>query len=349
MKFFTIQVAAVFTSIAVLGSLLPAQQREAQQDASATALYLSPAAPVETESVPEYRLAIAGRETPLLLRVTFPKSAGKYPVIVYSHGAMGSKDNYQPLIEYWAARGYVCIQPTHGDSLSLLSAEERRKIESVRDRLTSRDTMGHWRTRPEEIKQVLDALPALENAIPGLAGKIDRERIGVGGHSFGAHTTQMIGGLSFKLLLRRWSVSDERPKCLLMISPPGPGAGADADSFRGITRPTLVVTGTNDVSPTNNKDYRWRLEVYDRIAAKDKLLLFIEDAHHGFGGIAGPIRFPGSGEADATQVAYIQTASTAFWDAYLKDNAQAAAYLHTDRMTQGTGGKARLTQGERKP
>lgn len=333
----------LLSSFALLGSPLAAQE------AAPAGYYTSSVEPLPIEGVSEYRLEVAGREDPLLLRVTFPRPAGKYPVIIYSHGAMGSKDNYQPLIEYWAARGYVCIQPTHGDSLSLLSPEERRQIESLRERLVSRETMGQWRARPEEITQIIDALPTLEKNIPGLAGKLDRERIGVGGHSFGAHTTQMIGGLSFKLLLRKLSFADARPKCLLMISPPGPGRAANADSFQDITRPAMVITGTNDDSPHNNKDYRWRLEVYDYIPAADKYLLFIDGAHHGFGGIAGPIRFPGSGEASNVQVRYVQTASLAFWDAWLKNSTAASDYLKSDALTTATGGNAKLTHGKRQP
>jgi predicted dienelactone hydrolase len=45
--------------------------------------------------------------------------AGQFPVIVFSHGAGGSGQNYFPLTHYWATHGYVIIQPTHNDSIAL--------------------------------------------------------------------------------------------------------------------------------------------------------------------------------------------------------------------------------------
>ena len=58
----------------------------------------------------------AQRNKDLHVKVTYPKADGKFPVIVFSHGFGGSKDTYASLTEYWAARGYVVIQPTHDDS-----------------------------------------------------------------------------------------------------------------------------------------------------------------------------------------------------------------------------------------
>ena len=151
------------------------------------ALYGTAAGPHEIQSVASYDLEDKKREKTLPLRLTFPQPAGKYPLIVFSHGAMGSKDAYDPLIEHWASHGYVCIQPTHEDSLKLmLRSGERFRLQNV---------WSKWKTRPPDIQLILDSLDELEANVAGLKGKIDRERIGVGGHSFGAHTSQLIGGV----------------------------------------------------------------------------------------------------------------------------------------------------------
>lgn len=63
----------------------------------------------------------------LFVRISSPEEKGEYPVIIWSHGMYGSKDNYQPLVEYWTRHGYVVIQPSHSDSISLMTPEEKRK------------------------------------------------------------------------------------------------------------------------------------------------------------------------------------------------------------------------------
>ena len=48
----------------------------------------------------------AARKKQLQLRVNYPDGTGLFPIIVWSHGAWGSKDNYLPLTEHWASHGY---------------------------------------------------------------------------------------------------------------------------------------------------------------------------------------------------------------------------------------------------
>ena len=42
---------------------------------------------------------LSPRDAALQLRISFPKETGPFPVVVWSHGAGGSKDNYTPLVE----------------------------------------------------------------------------------------------------------------------------------------------------------------------------------------------------------------------------------------------------------
>src|SRR4051812_45255058 len=59
------------------------------------------------------------RNKELQVRITYPVTAGRYPVVVFSHGAGGSKNTDVLLTEYWANHGYICLQPTHADSVQL--------------------------------------------------------------------------------------------------------------------------------------------------------------------------------------------------------------------------------------
>lgn len=74
---------------------------------------MSPPTPVL--SVRGIRLSSPGRGEDLQLRVSAPVMGGDLPVILSSHGYGSSMDGYTPLADYWAAHGFVVIQPTRLD------------------------------------------------------------------------------------------------------------------------------------------------------------------------------------------------------------------------------------------
>ena len=55
----------------------------------------------------------------LPIRISYPDTAGRLPVIIFSHGNGSKGDMYQGFTDYWASHGYLVIQPTHIDSISL--------------------------------------------------------------------------------------------------------------------------------------------------------------------------------------------------------------------------------------
>jgi predicted dienelactone hydrolase len=248
------------------------------------------------------------------IRITAPAGKGPFPVIVWSHGLGGSKDAYQPLVKHWAEHGYVVVQPTHADSLTF-------------GRGPLRERTGNWAERPAQITAVIDALPALERHLPALKGKIDAKKVGMGGHSFGAQTAQLVSGSNIRM--RGKELEDKRPKAFVWISPQGTGTLLTADSWSKIDRPILMISGDNDESPINGKPASWRREAWEGLGPKDKFLLWIQDAYHGFGGISGRAWFPGSGAQNKEQLKAVQDATTAFWDDYLKEDPRAKARLKT--------------------
>jgi len=276
----------------------------------------------------------ARAEAALPIRVTFPKEPGRYPVIIFSHGMLGSRDNYQPLIRHWASHGYVCIQPSHEDSRDRIDRAQRRDM---------RKLMRVWNRRPLDVSLVIDELASLEQVVPGLKNRIDPEHIGVGGHSFGAHTTMLVGGATFRLFGgRRSDIADRRPDALLVLSPQGTSRLFDEQSFADIARPALFVTGTNDRSPINGKAADWRLEAWRHSRGEQHWLGFIHDAYHNFGGISGS-RHRGSGPDWPDHVHYVRAISTAFWDAILKNDKAARQFLGGDTLRNESKGAAILT------
>jgi predicted dienelactone hydrolase len=63
-------------------------------------------------------LAAPQRGLPLELRVTVPATGRSLPVVLLSHGGgaslyLPSKDGYDPIVQFYAARGFAVMQPTH--------------------------------------------------------------------------------------------------------------------------------------------------------------------------------------------------------------------------------------------
>jgi predicted dienelactone hydrolase len=161
-----------------------------------------------------YELRDTQRDKVIPLRITWPKADGPHPLIVFCHGALGSKDGGDPMANHWASHGYVVIRPTFGDSISLMSDEQKKHVRSIIGLLNSPHVGKQWDQRPKDVKRVLNSLSSLEKNVEGLAGKIDAKRIAVAGHSYGAHTTMLLSGmqLEHKLLGKFETFGDKRIK-----------------------------------------------------------------------------------------------------------------------------------------
>lgn len=75
-------------------------------------------APVPVISVSPVVLSVPGRAVDLQMRVSAPTTGRDLPIILLSHGQgrsnnLSSLNGYGPLAHFWAAHGFVVIQPTH--------------------------------------------------------------------------------------------------------------------------------------------------------------------------------------------------------------------------------------------
>src|SRR6266487_1315779 len=237
--------------------------------------------PYSVSEVEDLVLHDAHRNKDLHVRIFYPNDSGKYPVIVFSHGAGGSQNCCEALTHHWATYGYITIQPTHDDSaIQRRNAGEEniRFMQAVRDALKK---PALWASRPRHISYVLDALTALDKRIAGLAGKIDPERIGVSGHSMGSYAAEAIAGAIVDLPGHPGTnFADPRAKAVLCLSPQGPGQfGLNDHSFDQISLPYMGMTGSLDsLGPVASP--AWHKTPFDRSQPGDKYHLFIEGANH---------------------------------------------------------------------
>ena len=269
------------------------------------------------------------RHKEIPLKIYYPRGPGPFPVIVFSHGAWASKDSYFALGQYWASHGYVSIHPSHADS---------RKDSGFRGTLqqTISDPSA-WEDRPKDISFVLDSLDQIERRVRPLKGKLDRTRIGVGGHSFGAYTAEAVAGATVQMPGKSQpeSFADKRVRAFVVMSPQGTGEmGLTDHSWDNIRVPMMLMYGTRDFG-TQRRTPTWRSQPFYYSPPGDKYDLVLQGATHFT--FVGPMRESG-GETKLFQC--VETSSLAFWDAYLKDDKPAKQFLAGPALEKSCNGLA---------
>ncbi|GHO77950.1 hypothetical protein KSD_57210 [Ktedonobacter sp. SOSP1-85] len=244
-------------------------------------------APTSVVSVKPIVLSSPGRGEDLHVRVSAPAIGRELPLIVFSHGFGLSLDSYSPLVDFWAAHGFVVMQPTHLDSRTLSLPPDDPRTPLI------------WRFRIEDMKRILDQLDQLEASVPGLSGRLDRSRIAAAGHSWGGQTASMLLGARVKGPEGGTGedLSDSRIKAGVLLATPGLG-GADLTpfaaehfsfmnpSFADMNTPTLVIAGDHDQSPLSVRGPDWFTDPYF-LSPGGKSLLTLFGAEHSLGGITG--------------------------------------------------------------
>ncbi|MEU3301402.1 chlorophyllase [Streptomyces sp. NPDC006678] len=267
-------------------------------------------APPSVISAKPVVLPAPGRGEDLQVRVSAPATGGDLPVVVFSHGFGWSMNGYAPLADHWAAHGFVVIQPTHLDSRTLgIPAEDPR-------------TPMIWRVRIEDLGRVIDELDALEASVPGLGGRLDRGRIAVAGHSWGAQTASAL--LGARVLgpdgVPGEDMSDPRVTAGVLLALTGLGDDLTPfaaehlpflkPSFDAMTTPALIVAGDQDQSHLSTRGPDWFTDPYTHSPGR-KSLLTLFGAEHSLGGIPGYEVAETTDESPA-RVALIQRLTTAF-------------------------------------
>jgi predicted dienelactone hydrolase len=283
-------------------------------------------------------LPAAGRD--LTVRVAFPDSVGQFPLVVLSHGGGCYGGSYSLVGDHWASHGYVVIQPTHPDSASVgfdMATVEPRQMEGI------------IRQRVADMSLTLDHLAALEAAVPDLQGRMNVDRVVAAGHSMGGATALLATGLSLENPFSRQRIeSDEsRYDALLLLSEPGGNPTLPDEPWRYISVPTFIYTGTDDYgseSRGENSRIPFQYNIVDDMpdAAPAKHYLWIEGINHYLSG--GWCRVERAPDYDAEASDILKGVSTAFLDAYAKDDGAAMNFLSSAKMPASAGNRPTLSQ-----
>ncbi|MEY9928414.1 pimeloyl-ACP methyl ester carboxylesterase [Catenulispora sp. GP43] len=261
-------------------------------------------------SVKPVVLAAPERGDDLRVRVSAPVSGSGLPIVVFSHGFGGSLDKYAPLADFWAAHGFVVLQPTHLDSRTLAVTPDDPRFPEI------------WRLRISDLTRILDDLDTLLAAVPGLAQRADSTRVAVAGHSWGAQTVSTL--LGARVLdpsgIPGEDFADKRVTAGVLLSLTGTGESLTPfaaenfpfmnPEFSGLTTPALMVTGDHDQSLLSTRGPDWFTDAYS-MSPGVQYLLTLFGGEHSLGGIVGYSHTETTDESPE-RVALIQRVTTAY-------------------------------------
>lgn len=272
----------------------------------------------------------AVRNRDIAARVYAPPGPGPFPVIVFSPGLGGSQTGYAYLGKYWAAHGYVSVHLDHpGSDTAAVLAADGDKLARMSRILSNPANLVD---RPHDISFAIDQLEKLDRAPGPWQGRLDLARLGVAGHSFGAYTTMAVAGETFPGGAR---FADPRVKAAVAMSTPGAARGPMIHGDYGTVRiPVFHFTGTEDkVLPTDVVADR-RLPFDLSPGPGTYLVVFQGGDHMVFSGRGSVASRPN----DPAFQREVCRASTAFWDATLKGDAAAKAWLDDGAFAAELGG-----------
>ncbi len=269
----------------------------------------------------------AKRKRTVPVRVYCDPAAKDLPIILFSHGLGGARENGPYLGRYWAENGYCCVFMQHAGSDREVWASGT--ISERITRLKAAASFQNLKARAEDVSFVIDQLETWNREpMHRLQGRLNLKQIGLCGHSFGAVTTVTCMGRQFPLGL---NFKEPRVKAFFAMSPQTSDGMSAAKSFGQLQSPFLSMTGTKDASPINPAlTPESRREVYENMPAGDKYQLVFDGATHmDFGEVPGSRR--GAGRNPRFHPV-IQKVSLQFWNAYLKNDQQAKQWLQSEQL-----------------
>jgi predicted dienelactone hydrolase len=209
---------------------------------------------------------------------------GKFPLVIVSHGYLGSRFLLTYLTENLASKGYIVAAIDHSES-------------------TFRDAAGFPSTllnRSKDILFVLNQMAELNNSKNELKGLIDADNTGLIGYSMGGYGVLNVAGAGYsenslklfgaltggsKALEGRVGTNDiykksldPRVKAIVAFAPWGMERGVwDAESMKGLKVPTFFVAGSQDDISGYEKGIK---AIYNGVVNTDRYLLTYMNARH---------------------------------------------------------------------
>jgi predicted dienelactone hydrolase len=285
----------------------------------------------------------SARHRSIPIRIYFPRSTEKSPVILFSHGIGGSNDACVYLASAWAAKGFVCVLVQHPGSDENIRTKKVRILNDYRE---SYERNWSSRTRAEDFHFVLNCLEQLVESQPQFADKMDMDKIGVGGIDLGALAALLIAGQVPPDYGD--SLHDPRVKAVLAMSPPVRAMNISfREIYQSITVPALFITGTKDDSIIGSTKAAHRRIPFDAMDQCQRYLITLDGGDHRIYG--GRVVSFWGGKNDEKFQAGIVRSSSVFWRAVLREDPAAIQAMNNYGWASLVGVKASIERREARP
>lgn len=290
----------------------------------------SPPVPAREVAVTKLDWRDARRDRAVPVKIYFPNEGpGPFPIVIFSHGLGGSRDGYEYLGRHWAGCGYVSVHVQHlgsddGVWKDAAPAERARALQQAAA------SLPNALNRPADGQFVIDQMEKLNtDETSPLKGRLNLKAIAIAGHSFGGYTALALAGQTFILPLGTKRYDEPRLKAAIQMSAPAPAIRREMDrAFGSITIPVMHLTGTKDfveILPQTKVEDR-RIP-FDQMSNSETCLVIFKDGDHMIFSGRERLATPEKLAQDAIFQKLICAGTTAFWDAYLKENAEAEKWL----------------------
>ena len=215
----------------------------------------------------------------IAIKADLDTNSGPYPLLVFSHGGGGTGIGSVFFTESLAAQGWIVAAPDHHDKYSFV------RIRTGQNPDFARSDFLKWVNQivssgPEEREPYLYRLDELQAVLDGMTGSeqfakfIDKDKIAVGGHSFGGYTALGLCGT----IPERY---DDRIKAVLLFSTGAGGYLFSEEELSRVNMPLMIYLGKRERHQMRASVAME--EIVDKIyrsAASSKYFLEIEGANH---------------------------------------------------------------------
>jgi predicted dienelactone hydrolase len=211
---------------------------------------------------------------------------GKFPLIVVSHGYVGSRYLMTYLTENLASKGYIVAAIDHTDS-------------TFKDANAFQSTLLN---RPKDIRFIINEMEKIgaigsKNKLENL---VDSNNTGIIGYSMGGYGVLNVGGAGYSEAFTGFytgmtggstsisvntahneeykKLADDRIKAIVAFAPWGMERGVwDAEGLKGLKTPTFFVAGSQDDISGYEKGIK---AIYEGAVNADRFLLTYKNARH---------------------------------------------------------------------
>lgn len=295
---------------------------------------------------------VAGTERTFEVYVRVPNVRGKMPVIIWAHGggdgvAQAGPGTFERPSKLTAGAGYLTITPAFRPR----TPEQKKPLCEFLG-ATTEDLCGLINTptwdRPYDIQAIIKLLRRENTREESpLFGRIDMERIAVGGHSAGSGGAFSVAGAYRNILDKRYGgieyFEDPTPIAFIVLSPSAPGDSHMFDtsyrnsqtSWDNVTRPVLMLSGDGDA---HQQFPHGRKVVFDYLpeASGTHYRFWFNDVAFGHGQFAeDSCDAAGRRKCDLFLQAW-GSAILSYLDGYILKNQRALDYLNSGHVTRLT-------------